>query len=85
MSVDRLDEMWKAASATSDCLKASPYESDSTHSPFMTRHGLPIFNYYAKDPRRAGRFAKAMAGAAKCDSPLFGVFLLELSCTAGER
>jgi len=62
-----LDEMWKAASATSDCLKASPHESDSTHSPFMTRHGLPIFDYYAKDPRRAGRFAKAMAGAAKLD------------------
>ncbi|KAI4289202.1 MAG: hypothetical protein L6R35_001528 [Caloplaca aegaea] len=66
-----LDEMLQAASATADCLKASPYEADSAHSPFMTRHGLPIFKYYAQDPRRAGRFAKAMAGAAKCRHPLF--------------
>ena len=61
----RVDEMLKAATDTSKCLKASPFESDSSHSPFNTRHGVPMFTYYAQNPRFAARFAKAMAGAAK--------------------
>ncbi|KAK2764514.1 hypothetical protein FQN54_009209 [Arachnomyces sp. PD_36] len=65
-----LDEMWKAATATSDSLKESPYEVNSEHTAFSTRHGLPIFKYYAQDPKRAGRFARAMAGATRMDRHL---------------
>ncbi|RFN54060.1 putative o-methyltransferase [Fusarium flagelliforme] len=45
------DEMLKAAVETSASLKADPNHSDSTHCPFHTRHGVPIFNYYSKHPR----------------------------------
>ncbi|KAL7623512.1 hypothetical protein AAE478_007195 [Parahypoxylon ruwenzoriense] len=65
-----LDEMWKAASATSDYLREYPYEDTSSHTAFSTRHGLPIFDFYAKDPKRAGRFARAMAGATRMDRHL---------------
>jgi hypothetical protein len=68
----RVDEMLKAASATADNVKASPHEYDSALTPFATRHSLPIFNYYEKDFQRSIRFAKAMAGWAKCRSlPFF--------------
>ncbi|KAL9109921.1 MAG: hypothetical protein Q9227_005444 [Pyrenula ochraceoflavens] len=60
-----LDEMWKAASATSQNLQEYPYKYDSDNTPFKTRHGVPIFKYYAQNPSAAGRFARAMAGAAK--------------------
>lgn len=60
-----LDEMIKAAVETSATLKASPDKSDSTHCAFMTRHGRPIFQYYAENGEHATRFAKAMAGYRK--------------------
>ncbi|ROT40785.1 O-methyltransferase [Sodiomyces alkalinus F11] len=59
-----------ASPSTTDCLRASPYESDSIHSPFNTRHGVPMFRYYAERPREAARFAKAMTGVAKLDRPI---------------
>ncbi|KAI1662757.1 S-adenosyl-L-methionine-dependent methyltransferase [Daldinia decipiens] len=59
------DEMLKAAAESSDSLKEHPFESDSTHCPFYTRHGLPVFEYYAKYPDKAARFARAMAGATR--------------------
>ncbi|KAI1413551.1 O-methyltransferase [Hypoxylon sp. FL1857] len=62
-----MDELWKAATSSADCIKASPYESDSAHSPFSTRHGLPMFEFYAKNPQYAARFAKAMAGLTRVD------------------
>ncbi|KAI1144405.1 O-methyltransferase [Hypoxylon sp. FL0543] len=62
-----LDEPWKAATSSADCIKASPYESDSAHSPFSTRHGLPMFEFYAKNPQYAARFAKAMGGITRVD------------------
>nr|XP_036579355.1 o-methyltransferase [Colletotrichum truncatum]KAF6786902.1 o-methyltransferase [Colletotrichum truncatum] len=68
------DEMLKAASSTADNVRASPDAYDSALTPFSTRHGLPIFDYYEKDPQRSLRFAKAMAGWAKCNAHLF--FLL---------
>ncbi|KAG5748741.1 hypothetical protein H9Q70_008597 [Fusarium xylarioides] len=55
------DEMLKAAVETGTSLKATPYESDKTHCPFAARHGVPIFEYYAKHTDKALRFAKAMA------------------------
>lgn len=57
--------MLKAVPATADCLRASPKESDSTHCPFNTAHGVPMFRYYAERPPHAARFAKAMTGVAK--------------------
>ncbi|KAL3292558.1 o-methyltransferase [Colletotrichum asianum] len=60
-----LDEMFKAATATADNVKVSPKSYDSAVTPFTTRHGLPIFNFYEKDTQRSIRFAKAMAGWAK--------------------
>ncbi|KAI0841458.1 O-methyltransferase [Hypoxylon sp. FL0890] len=62
-----MDELWKAATSSADCIKASPYESDSAHSPFSTRHGLPMFDFYAKNPKYAARFAKAMGGITRVD------------------
>lgn len=64
----RVDEMLKAASATADNVRVSPLDYDSALTPFATRHGIPIFNYYEKDSKRSIRFAKAMAGWAKCKS-----------------
>ncbi|OTA89001.1 hypothetical protein M434DRAFT_115210 [Hypoxylon sp. CO27-5] len=61
------DELLKAATSSADCIKASPYESDSAHCPFSTRHGMSMFEFYAKNPRYAARFAKAMAGITKID------------------
>ncbi|KAJ5096377.1 S-adenosyl-L-methionine-dependent methyltransferase [Penicillium alfredii] len=60
-----VDEMFKAASATADSVKASPLEYNSVLTPFSTRHGLQIFNFYENDASRSVRFAKAMAGWAK--------------------
>lgn len=57
--------MLKAASATADNVKAKPLSYDSALTPFTTRHGLPIFDFYEKDAARSVRFAKAMAGWAK--------------------
>ncbi|KAF7538401.1 hypothetical protein G7054_g2976 [Neopestalotiopsis clavispora] len=57
--------MFKAATATSDALKASPQESSAVHSPFYTVHGVTMFKYYEQHPQYAARFAKAMGGAAK--------------------
>ncbi|KAI8289638.1 O-methyltransferase [Colletotrichum sp. SAR11_57] len=48
-----LDEMFKAATATADNVKASPKSYDSAVTPFTTRHGLPIFNFYEKDTQRS--------------------------------
>ncbi|CEJ86575.1 Putative O-methyltransferase [[Torrubiella] hemipterigena] len=60
-----VDEMLKAASATADNIKDSPDKYNSAVTPFTTRHGLPIFNFYENDSLRSIRFAKAMAGWAK--------------------
>jgi len=62
-----LDECFKAATACSDCIKASPNDSDSTHSPFNTYFGVPMFLYYERNPQFAARFAKAMAGVTRVD------------------
>ncbi|KAF2804125.1 O-methyltransferase [Mytilinidion resinicola] len=56
-----MDEIFKAASSTSDTIKASPHKSDVEHSPFRTRLGASMFEYYEQHPDHAARFAKAMA------------------------
>ncbi|CAI7591018.1 unnamed protein product [Penicillium glandicola] len=60
-----MDEMFKAASATADSVKASPLKYDSALTPFSTRHGIPIFKFYEQDAQRSIRFAKAIAGWSK--------------------
>ncbi|VUC28458.1 unnamed protein product [Clonostachys rosea] len=62
-----VDEMLKAATGAAAALKASPFESDSEHCGFNTANGLPMFQFYAKNPAHAKRFAKAMAGATSVD------------------
>lgn len=54
--------MFKSASSTADCIKASPQVSDLVNSPFKTRLGATMFDYYDENPKHAARFAKAMAG-----------------------
>lgn len=65
---NRLDEMLKAAADCNISFKANPYEADNMHNPFVTRHGVPIFEFYAKDAEKARRFAKAMAGLRRSAS-----------------
>ncbi|KAI1211540.1 S-adenosyl-L-methionine-dependent methyltransferase [Annulohypoxylon truncatum] len=61
------DEMLKGIAETSNSLRKYPSESDSTHCPFHTTHGLPLYQYYARYPDKAARFAKAMAGVTRMD------------------
>ncbi|RYP44125.1 hypothetical protein DL768_009383 [Monosporascus sp. mg162] len=65
-----MDEMLKAAADCGDCLRANPYEADSKHNPFVTHHSVSLFEYYAKHPDKAERFAKAMVGWRKMNANL---------------
>ncbi|KAE8151808.1 hypothetical protein BDV25DRAFT_86725 [Aspergillus avenaceus] len=73
-----LDEMLKAATSTSDCIKASA-KANSSVTPFTVRFGAPMFKYYEQNPEYATRFAKAMAGATR------GMFLFALFVTVKVR
>lgn len=65
-----LDEMLKAAADCNVSLKRNPDEAHQNLNPFVTRHGVGIFEFYEKDPAKARRFAKAMAGLRKMDRHL---------------
>ncbi|CRG92722.1 Demethylsterigmatocystin 6-O-methyltransferase [Talaromyces islandicus] len=65
-----LDEMLKAAADSNISLKAHPYEAHQNQNPFVTRHGVGIFEFYKNDPDKARRFAKAMAGLRRMDRHL---------------
>ncbi|KAI1332474.1 O-methyltransferase [Xylariaceae sp. FL0255] len=65
-----MDEILKAGASTADCIKKSPYESDSVHSPFATAMGVPLFQYYSTRPQQGARFAKGMSGIASLDRPV---------------
>ena len=65
-----LDEMLKAAADCNISLKANPYEAHQNQNPFVTRHGVGIFEFYRNDPEKARRFAKAMAGLRRMDRHL---------------
>lgn len=65
-----LDEMLKAAADCNITFKAHPYEAHQNLNPFVTRHGVGIFEFYKNDPEKARRFAKAMAGLRKMDRHL---------------
>ena len=66
--------MLKAAAESNVSLKADPDKSDSVHCPFNTRHKVPIFQYYAEKPEKAGRFARAMAGYQRSKYLQFPLF-----------
>jgi SAM-dependent methyltransferase len=55
-----VDEMFEAASATGEAVKEGV-------NPFVKRHGSDVWEYYRKNPERAARFAKGMAGITKVD------------------
>ncbi|KAH7629298.1 hypothetical protein B0T09DRAFT_308306 [Sordaria sp. MPI-SDFR-AT-0083] len=65
-----LDEMLKPAADCNVSLKANPYEAHQNLNPFVTRHGVGIFEFYQRSPEKARRFAKAIAGLRKMDSYL---------------
>ncbi|KAI8931406.1 hypothetical protein NX059_011736 [Plenodomus lindquistii] len=65
-----LDEMLKAAADCNITLKAHPYEAHQNLNPFITRHGVGIFEFYQKNPEKAVRFSKAMAGLRQMDHHL---------------
>ncbi|CAL8577343.1 hypothetical protein XPA_003174 [Xanthoria parietina] len=65
-----LDEMLKAAADCNISLKANPQEAHQNLNPFVTRHGVGIFEFYKNDPEKAGRFGKAMAGLRRMDRHL---------------
>ncbi|KAL8729320.1 MAG: hypothetical protein Q9166_004817 [cf. Caloplaca sp. 2 TL-2023] len=63
----QMDEMFKAASETSNAIRANPSGAHSNDSPFKFRFGLHTFQFYAKNPQKAARFAQAMAGVSQMD------------------
>ncbi|KAH9876418.1 hypothetical protein J1614_003549 [Plenodomus biglobosus] len=63
----QLDEFFKAASDTSDSIRASPSVADGQSNAFVTRHGKELFQFYKDDPKRAARFASAMAGLSRLE------------------
>jgi hypothetical protein len=86
MSDDRLHEIWKAATSTSECLKVDSSKTGAgtagATTPFAVRFGVPMFTYYAQNPELGVRFAKAMAGPTRGKSAfkviLEGIVLLTM-------
>jgi hypothetical protein len=66
-----MDEMFKAASETAALLKRSPHKSDMINSPFYTRFGDSMYEYYEENLRKGKRFATAMSSWSQCESNLF--------------
>lgn len=65
-----LDEMLKAAADCNIAFKEKPFEAHQNANPFVTRHGVGIFEFYKNNPAKARRFAKAMAGLRRMDRHL---------------
>ncbi|KAF2241265.1 sterigmatocystin 8-O-methyltransferase precursor [Trematosphaeria pertusa] len=63
----QLDEFFMAVPETSASLRASPLAFSRSTNPFVTRHGSEMFQFYRQDPKRASRFASAMAGIGKME------------------
>lgn len=72
--------MFQASSSAGDALAEFPHEADSVHTPFTKRHGLPNYDFYKQDPKRAGRFARALGslnqGARPFLPPCFAHWIL---------
>ncbi|KAF2275382.1 S-adenosyl-L-methionine-dependent methyltransferase [Westerdykella ornata] len=63
----QMDDMLRAASETSTVVRKSPYVSDTTHSAFHTRFGMPMYKYYELHPQKGTRFAQAMSSWSQLD------------------
>lgn len=63
-----LDELFKASADCDICLKADPQDAQQDTTPFVTRHGCGVFDFYKQHPEKAVRFSNGMAGLRKMDS-----------------
>jgi hypothetical protein len=59
-----MDEMYKAASSTSEAIRKSPDGISSNGTPFATRFNVSIYDFYKTHPENAARFGEAMGGAS---------------------
>ncbi|KAF4962502.1 hypothetical protein FSARC_9425 [Fusarium sarcochroum] len=66
----QVDEIFKAASASATWVQKAPFESDGINSPFVTRHGKPLYSWYAENPEQGVRFARGMSAVAQIDRPI---------------
>ena len=62
--------MFKAASETSALIKRAPHSSDMVDSPFYTRFGTSMYEYYEENQKKGTRFAAAMRSWSQCQSYL---------------
>ncbi|KAI1917587.1 hypothetical protein LOZ52_000751 [Ophidiomyces ophidiicola] len=63
----QMDEMYQAASSTAEAIRKSPLEQKSDITPFSTRFGTSIYEFYTKNSDKADRFGRAMRGASGLD------------------
>jgi hypothetical protein len=56
----RMDDMLRAASATSAAIERSPTSYSQELSPFFIAYGMSMYKYYEQQPSKAARFAQAM-------------------------
>ncbi|KAF2022427.1 S-adenosyl-L-methionine-dependent methyltransferase [Aaosphaeria arxii CBS 175.79] len=63
----QLDEFFKATSETASSIKETPQTTNRSVNPFVSRHGMELFQFYQNDRARADRFASAMAGIGKME------------------
>jgi hypothetical protein len=55
-----MDDMLKAASATTAAFANSPTSYSQELCPFSTAYGMSMYKYYEQRPAKAARFAQAM-------------------------
>lgn len=72
------DEMFRAASSTSDSIRNSPFKITAESCPFAIRHGEMTYKWYEKHPAQAARFARAMAGVTLRKSSANAIFTDEM-------
>lgn len=60
-----MDEMFKAAAETSNAIRKNTAGATSSDSPFKYTTGLHTYEFYAQNPKKAARFAQAMAGVSQ--------------------
>lgn len=70
MLLMQYDELHNASTATAQCIKDAPFVSDGTSCPFQTYYGKSTYAWYAENPDKAARFAKAMAAITQMDQSI---------------
>ncbi|RHZ55545.1 uncharacterized protein CDV56_104156 [Aspergillus thermomutatus] len=63
----QMDEMYQAASSTADAIRKNPRTQDVNTSPFATRFGVSIYDFYTQYKSKADRFGRGMNGASSLD------------------